>query len=85
MDVDTNASMVYGSGNNGRPHSRRFNRTGDIRTRTNDNKSTYNGLQMKIDRRWQNGLLLTNSYTLSQADGLRRTRTAASARRSTSH
>ena len=40
MDVDTNASMVYGSGNNGRPQFARFNRTGNSRTRTNDNKST---------------------------------------------
>ena len=68
MDVDTNASMVYGSGNNGpaavravQPHGRR------TATRTNDNKSTYHGLQMKVDRRFRNGLLLTNSYTLSRA------------------
>ena len=28
MDVDTNASLVYGSGNNGRPQFAQFNRTG---------------------------------------------------------
>ena len=67
MDVNTNASMVYGSQNNGRPYFARFNRQGENRTRTNDNKTTYHGLQMKIDRRWRNGLLLTNSYTYSRA------------------
>ena len=53
MDVDTNASMVYGSGNAGRPQFAPFNRTGTSRTRTNDNKSQYNALQMKMDRRFQ--------------------------------
>ena len=72
MDVNTNASMVYGSDNNGRPYFARFNRQGENRTRTNDNKTTYHGLQTKIDRRFRNGLLLTNSYTLQPRDGLRR-------------
>ena len=67
MDVDTNASMVYGSGNVGRPQFAQFNRTGTSRTRTNDNKSQYHGLQMKLDRRFQNGLMITNSYTLSRS------------------
>jgi hypothetical protein len=67
MDLDTNASLVYGSGNNGRPQFPRFNRTGTTRTRTNLNKTEYNGLQMKIDRRFQNGLLISNSYTLSKS------------------
>src|SRR4029453_7494291 len=64
MDVNTNAGMVYGAGNAGRPQFATFNRTGNSRTRTNDNKTQYNALQMKIDRRWSNGLLVTNSYTL---------------------
>jgi hypothetical protein len=67
MDLDTNASLVYGSGNNGRPQFATFNRTGTTRTRTNLNKTQYNGLQMKVDRRFQNGLLISNSYTLSKS------------------
>jgi hypothetical protein len=67
MDVDTNASLVYGSGNVGRPQFATFNRTGTSRTRTNDNKSEYNALQVKLDRRFRNGLLVTNSYTLSRS------------------
>jgi hypothetical protein len=67
MDVDTNASLVYGSGNNGRPQFATFNRTGTTRTRTNLGKSKYHSLQMKVDRRFHNGLLITNSYTLSRS------------------
>jgi hypothetical protein len=67
LDVDTNASLVYGSGNNGRPQFAQFNRTGTNRTRTNSGKSEYHGLQMKVDRRLRNGLMITNSYTLSRS------------------
>ena len=67
MDVDTNASLIYGSGNNGRPQFAQFNRTGTSRTRTNDGKSRYHGLQVKVDRRFRNGLMITNSYTLSRS------------------
>jgi carboxypeptidase family protein/TonB-dependent receptor-like protein len=67
MDVDANASLVYGSGNVGRPQFAQFNRTGTSRTRTNDNKSQYHSLQMKLDRRFINGLMITNSYTISRS------------------
>ena len=67
MDINTNASMQYGSGNNGRPQFAQFNRTGTTRTRTNQNKSQYHGLQMKLDRRFRNGFLISNSYTFSRS------------------
>jgi hypothetical protein len=67
MDLDTNASMIYGSGNVGRAQFAQFNRTGVSRTRTNLGKSQYHGLQMKLDRRFQNGLMITNSYTISRS------------------
>jgi hypothetical protein len=70
MDIDTNASLIYGSGNAGRPQFATFNRTGTTRTRSNDNKSEYNALQMKVDRRFQNGFLIMNSYTLSRSRDL---------------
>ena len=70
MDVDANASLVYGSGNNGRPQFAAFNRTGTTRARTNDNKSEYNALQIKVDRRFRNGFMVTNSYTLSRSKDL---------------
>ena len=70
MDVDVNASLVYGSGNAGRPQFAQFNRTGTSRTRSNENHSEYNALQVKVDRRFMNGLLLMNSYTLSRSRDL---------------
>jgi hypothetical protein len=70
MDVNTNASLVYGSGNAGRPQFAPFNRTGTSRTRTNQNKSDYHSLQVKVDRRFQNGFMVTNSYTLGRARDL---------------
>jgi hypothetical protein len=69
-DLDTNASLVYGSGNNGRPQFAQFKRTGTSRTRTNLGKSRYDGLQVKVDRRFMNGLLVTNSYTLGRSRDL---------------
>ena len=66
MDVDRNASLVPGSGNVGRPQFAPFNRTGTTRTRTNDGKSEYNAMQIKVDRRFKDGILVTNSYTLSR-------------------
>jgi hypothetical protein len=67
MDVDENASLVYGSGNGGRPQFGPYNRTGTSRVRSNENKSEYNALQMKVDRRFQNGFMIMNSYTFSKS------------------
>jgi hypothetical protein len=67
MDIDENASTIYNAGNAGRPQFATFNRTGTSRERSNEGKSRYNGLQMKIDRRFSKGLMITNSYTLSKA------------------
>jgi hypothetical protein len=70
MDIDRNASLVYGSGNNGRPQFVPFGRQGTSRERSNLGKSRYNGLQVKVDRRFINGLLITNSYTFGRSKDL---------------
>src|SRR5262245_31219994 len=63
---DINASLIPGSGNVGRPLNSKFGRTTRtdawIRTDTN-----YNGLQVKFDRRFSEGLLVTTAYTFSKA------------------
>jgi hypothetical protein len=66
MDVDRNASTVYGSGNTGRAQFATFNRTGTTRVRTNDAKSSYHALQAKLDRKFLNGMLVSNSYTFGR-------------------
>ena len=67
MDIDENASLVYGSGNVGRPQFAAYNRTGTSRVRSNENKSEYNALQVKVDRRFRTAACITNSYTLSRS------------------
>jgi hypothetical protein len=66
MDVDRNAGAVLGAGNNGRPEFIAFGRTGTSRERTNDGKSRYHSMQVKVDRRFSQGILVTNSYTLGR-------------------
>ena len=66
MDVDRNAGMVLGANNPGRPQFAAFGRTGTSRERTNLGKSKYNAMQVKVDRRFKNGILVTNSYTLGR-------------------
>ncbi len=61
-----NAGLVIGADNAGRPLFGKYGRTAD----TSDPqpvRSEYNSMQMKVDRRMRNGLLLTNSYTLGRA------------------
>ena len=63
---DLNAGMTPGLDNAGRPYFAPFGRTatslGWQKTSTR-----YDSLQVKLDRRYSNGLLWTNSYTLSRA------------------
>jgi len=68
-DVQTqfneNAATVLGLDNAGRPLSQPFGKTADVTTWI-PTKTTYNSLQVKLDRRFVNGLLLTTSYTLGR-------------------
>jgi Carboxypeptidase regulatory-like domain len=64
-----NAGLVPGAGAAGQPLNQRFGRRANtiawIRTDTN-----YHGLQLKFDRRFTNGFLLTTAYTFSKAINL---------------
>jgi hypothetical protein len=64
--LELNAGLVPGLDNAGRPAFAPFGRTasstGWMRTNTR-----YDSLQVKLDRRFSNGLLWTNSYTLARA------------------
>lgn len=62
---DINASLIPGSGNNGRPLFQAFRRV--TATYMPIGTSTwYNGLQIKLDRRVGDGLFLTTAYTWSK-------------------
>jgi len=61
-----NAGLVVGADRAGQPLFTQYQRTAD----TSDPqpvRSAYNSMQIKVDRRMRNGLLLTNSYTLGRA------------------
>ncbi len=65
-DYDINAGMVLGAENAGRPYYQQYGRTASILSFLPTNTS-YNSLQTKLDRRFQNGLMVTTSYTLGKA------------------
>ncbi|MEP7341552.1 MAG: TonB-dependent receptor [Acidobacteriota bacterium] len=55
-----------GNDNAARPLFQKFGRTTDVNTRIRTG-TNYNSLQIKVDRRFSKGLLVTSNYTLSRA------------------
>lgn len=65
-DFNLNAGMVPGQDNAGRPFFQKFGKTASVQTWfPTDTK--YNSLQIKVDRRFRGGWLVTNSYTRGRA------------------
>ena len=60
-----NASMIPGSGNNGRPLFAAFRRVTDTTINIGTN-TYYHGFQLKADRKVGNGFFLTTAYTFSK-------------------
>ncbi|HYO80796.1 MAG TPA: TonB-dependent receptor [Bryobacteraceae bacterium] len=67
MVYNLNAGLVLGAGAAGRPYFGRFNRNVDTNMRFAGSDSEYNSLQVKVDKRYSNGFLLTTAYTWSRA------------------
>jgi hypothetical protein len=64
-EFNYNASMIPGSGNNGRPLFALFRRTADVTTYVGTH-TYYQSLQAKLDRRFSAGFMLTTAYTFSK-------------------
>ncbi|MGI8672917.1 MAG: carboxypeptidase regulatory-like domain-containing protein, partial [Luteitalea sp.] len=64
--LNRNAATVLGLDQAGRPLFAPFGRTADVPSRT-FGRSDYHSMQTKLDRRFRNGILFTNSYTLGRA------------------
>jgi Carboxypeptidase regulatory-like domain/TonB dependent receptor len=64
--LDLNAGLVPGLDNAGRPYFAPFGRTATSLGWTKTD-TRYDSLQVKLDRRFSNGLLWTTSYTLGRA------------------
>jgi hypothetical protein len=65
-DFDLNAGMTPGQDNAGRPFFQKFGKTASVRT-WYPTDTSYDSLQIKVDRRFRGGWLVTNSYTLGRA------------------
>jgi hypothetical protein len=62
-----NAGMALGAGAAGRPYFARYGRNVDTNMRWASGDSEYNSLQVKVDKRYSNGFLLTTAYTWGRA------------------
>ncbi|MEZ5355381.1 MAG: TonB-dependent receptor [Bryobacteraceae bacterium] len=65
-NLDINASMIPGSGNNGRPLFQAFRRVATTNAVIGTN-TWYHAMQVKFDRRFSEGLMVTTAYTWSKA------------------
>jgi hypothetical protein len=61
-----NSMDQAGIGVNGRPLYKLFKRTADTTVYFNGYSSMYNGLQVKLNRRFTNGLAITTAYTMAR-------------------
>jgi hypothetical protein len=64
--LNLNAGLVLGADNAGRPQFASFGRTADVTNLGYPTTTRYHSLQAKIDRRFKNGFLMTNSYTFGR-------------------
>ena len=64
---EENAGMVLGAGIAGQPLNVKYGKTASVENLAWKGKTRYNGLQAKLDRRFRNGWLVTNSYTYSKS------------------
>jgi hypothetical protein len=65
--LDLNAGYVLGDGDRGRPQFATFGRTGSV-TAFLPYHTDYQSMQVKVDRRFKNNFLITNSYTLGKGE-----------------
>jgi Carboxypeptidase regulatory-like domain len=61
-----NTPDAMGKGNNARPLFLKFGRSADTTVYFRGFSSMYNGLQIKLNRRFHNGLAITTSYTFAK-------------------
>ncbi len=69
VNYNLNAGFVLGAGNNGRPQFAGLGRTADTNLLFAGYSTSYHGLQMKLDRRYSNGLSVTTAYTFAKGMG----------------
>ncbi|HKA00289.1 MAG TPA: hypothetical protein VKE70_27450, partial [Candidatus Solibacter sp.] len=68
-NYNLNAATVIGLDTAGQPLFPKFGRKSDTNLRYQGFSSNYNSMQVKLDRRFSNGLLIQSSYTYGKALG----------------
>ena len=66
---NVNAGMVLNGGAAGRPLYAAFGKNADVNLRYAGYSNNYNSMQMKVDRRFASGFMLTTAYTWAKAMG----------------
>jgi hypothetical protein len=64
-----NAGMTFNTGASGRPLFQKFGKNSDAHLRYAGHSNNYNSLQVKVDRRFSGGFMMTTAYTWSKALG----------------
>lgn len=67
QSYDLNAGLIPGAGAAGQPLNQRFGRTAATPNIYFGTSTQYNSLQVKLDRRFSGGFLMTTAYTWSKA------------------
>jgi hypothetical protein len=66
---NVNAGMTFNTGAAGRPLYQKFGKNADVLLRYAGYSNNYNSLQVKIDRRFSGGFVMTTAYTYGKALG----------------
>jgi hypothetical protein len=66
---NVNASFLFNSGAAGRPYYQKFGKNSDASLRYAGYSNNYNSLQVKLDRRFSGGFLMTTAYSWAKALG----------------
>jgi hypothetical protein len=69
VNFNLNASQTFNSGAAGRPLFARFNKNVDLNYRYVGVSNNFNSLQVKFDRRFSGGFMMTTAYTYGKALG----------------
>jgi len=64
---EVNAGMTPGLDRNGQPLYVKYGKTASVEMLAWKGKTRYHGVQMKVDRKFRNGWLVTNSFTIGNS------------------
>jgi hypothetical protein len=69
VSYNVNAGFLFNAGSNGKPLFAQFGKNADVLLRYAGFSNNYNSLQVKVDRRFSGGFMMTLGYTYGKAMG----------------